>query len=252
MKLKKMLASVLGVLFLGTALGIGCMMKDEMDDAAGLGLAALALAAPQPTQFTVTIENISGSASFTTPIAPGVYAVHTNANPLFTMGSPDAGQGLEALAEDGDPTGLNTALGSVAGVRAHRAFNTPIGATAPAPAGPGESYSFTFSALPGSALSFATMFVQSNDLFYAPTGAGIPLFTAAGTPMTGDVTSMVFLWDAGTEINQTPGVGADQAPRQSAVNTGAADPDNTVRLNTDTSITYPAVNTVLRVTITSP
>ena len=36
------------------------------------------------------------------------------------------------------------------------AFNTPVGATAPAPIFPGEAYEVSFSAAPGSKLSFAT------------------------------------------------------------------------------------------------
>jgi hypothetical protein len=39
----------------------------------------------------------------------------------------------------------------------------------------------------------------------------------------GDVTSQVILWDAGTELNQEPGIGADQGPRQKGANTGKAE-----------------------------
>ena len=92
------------------------------------------------------------------------------------------------------------------------------------------------------------MFVQSNDLFYAPSGNGIALWTSGGNPLSGDITNMIQLWDAGTEIDQTPGVGGDQAPRQSGPNTGAADPNNTVREVNDTRV--PAVDRVIRVTIT--
>ena len=72
-------------------------------------------------------------------------------------------------------------------------FNTPVGAGSPAPILPGEAYEFSFSAAPGSKLSFATMFVQSNDFFYAPDGDGIELFDTNGMPITGDVTSQVML-----------------------------------------------------------
>jgi len=44
---------------------------------------------------------------------------------------------------------------------------------------PGGSYQFNFTANPGEKLSLATMFVQSNDLFYAPNGMGINLFDAS-------------------------------------------------------------------------
>ena len=40
----------------------------------------------------------------------------------------------------------------------------------------------------------------------------------------------VYLWDAGTEVDQTPGEGADQAPRQAGPNTGDVDPDDQVRI----------------------
>ena len=41
----------------------------------------------------------------------------------------------------------------------------------------------------GDYLSFATMFVQSNDLFYAPEPSGIPLFDGE-TPVDGDMTEI--------------------------------------------------------------
>jgi len=62
---------------------------------------------------------------------------------------------------------------------------------------------------------------------------------------------MVSIWDAGTEIDQEPGVGLDQLQRQSAANTGAADPDNTVRLAPDTFGNLPDVADIIRVTITA-
>ena len=88
---------------------------------------------------------------------------------------------------------------------ASSAFNTPVDAAEPGAIGPGGAYEVTFSAAPGSRLSFATMFVPSNDLFFAPDEAGIALFDGANLPIAGDVTSQVMLWDAGTEVNQEPG-----------------------------------------------
>jgi hypothetical protein len=128
------------------------------------------------------------------------------------------------------------------------AFNTPEGADGPGPLLPGGAYVFSFDAAPGSRLSFATMFVQSNDLFYAPNANGIALWTSGGNPVSGDITNMIQLWDSGTEIDQAPGVGGDQAPRQAGPNTGAADPNNTVRVVNDARL--PAVDAVIRVTIT--
>ena len=130
------------------------------------------------------------------------------------------------------------------------AFDTPVGADAPGPVTPGNAYEATFSAPPGGVLTFATMFVQSNDLFFAPDGDGIALYDG-GTPITADVTEQVLLWDAGTEIDQEPGLGADQAPRQAGPNTGDADPTNQVRLADDAFGNLPAVADLIEVSVTS-
>ena len=71
-------------------------------------------------------------------------------------------------------------------------------------------------------LSFITMFGQSNDWFYASEPGGIKLFEN-GKPISSDITSKFILWDAGTEKDEEPGIGANQAPRQKAPNTGDAE-----------------------------
>ena len=87
-------------------------------------------------RFQVTIHNASDtSMGLQTPFAPGVFVVHTGGEPLYTEGSPDRGDGLEALAEDGNPSLLAAALeteGMASGV-----FAVPDGASDPAPAFPG-------------------------------------------------------------------------------------------------------------------
>ena len=70
---------------------------------------------------------------------------------------------------------------------------------------PGESISFQFSAAKGQAVTFATMYGWSNDLFFAPENPGIMLYDDNGTPKEGDVSSQIKLWDNGTRINQVPG-----------------------------------------------
>lgn len=70
---------------------------------------------------------------------------------------------------------------------------------------PGESSSFTFSAAKGQAVTFATMYGWSNDLFFAPGNPGIMVYDAKGNPIEGDVSSQIKLWDNGTRINQKPG-----------------------------------------------
>ncbi|WP_286592064.1 spondin domain-containing protein [Sphingobacterium sp. N143] len=70
---------------------------------------------------------------------------------------------------------------------------------------PGESISIKFSAAKGQALSFASMYGWSNDLFFAPTNPGIKLYQDNGTPIEGNVSAQIKLWDNGTRINQKPG-----------------------------------------------
>ena len=123
-------------------------------------------------------------------------------------------------------------------------FNTPVGADAPGPLPSGSAYEATFSAGIGSRLHFATMFVQSNDLFYGPDEDGILLYDDQGQPVTGDVTSMVQLWDAATEADEEPGTGANQAPRQGGADVGPADPDGTVRLAGDDFGNLPTVGRI--------
>jgi len=191
---------------------------------------------------------VASRTGLTTPLAPGVYAVHTTPSVLFAGGMPDRGEGLEGLAEDADPSALSTAVAAKAGVAESGIFNTPEGASDPGPAFPGDAFVFTFTAVPGDRLSFASMFGQSNDLFYAPAEAGVALFDALGDPIAGDVTGMFFLWDAGTEVNEFPGVGPNQAPRQSGPNTG--DDENGEVRQVNDGYSYPAVDQVIRVTLT--
>lgn len=181
--------------------------------------------------FMVEIENVS-SGDTATPLAPGVWVVHKDGNPIFTNGQKDAGKGLEALAEDGDPSALATSTGG-------KVFNTPMGDDKAGPATPGKKYTFEFKASPGDKLSFATMYVQSNDGFYATAGSGFDLFSG-DEPITGDMSAKIMLWDAGTEKNQEPLKGADQAPRQSGPNTGEAE-EAAVMLMSDTKdgFSYP-------------
>ena len=69
------------------------------------------------------------------------------------------------------------------------------------------------------------MFVQSNDWFFAPDPAlGIALYDDEGAPISGDVTDQILVWDSGTEVDQEPGTGADQAPRQAGPDTARPTP----------------------------
>ena len=88
-----------------------------------------------PTTFTVTITT-NEAAALPTPLAPGTYLVHTSMDTLFVENQVDRGEGLEALAEDGDPSGLVTSLSSVATVSTAGAFTNPDGGDEAGPALP--------------------------------------------------------------------------------------------------------------------
>lgn len=79
------------------------------------------------------------------------------------------------------------------------------GTGSPALIMPGQSTTIRFSAAKGEALSFATMYGWSNDMFFAPDNPGISVYDDGGNPITGDVSAQIKLWDNGTRINQAPG-----------------------------------------------
>ena len=71
---------------------------------------------------------------------------------------------------------------------------------------PGQNVSFSFYAAKNQYITFASMYGWSNDLFFAPANPGIKLYDDMGTPITGDVSSQIKLWDNGTRVNQAPGM----------------------------------------------
>ena len=209
------------------------------------------------TKFTVRLENVTKPDAFTAStgmkwslgFSPGVAVVHTDKGPIFTAGKKDRGKGLEAQSEDGDPSILAKSLEGGKGIKSVAVFDTPAGASAPGPITPGAAYEFTISGMPGDRLSVTTMMGQSNDWFYAPAESGIELFKN-GKAISGDITSQIILWDAGTEVDQEPGIGTDQGPRQKAANTGEA--ENGVVKNAKDVKYGPAfskVSSVMRVTV---
>ncbi|HKI89622.1 MAG TPA: spondin domain-containing protein [Draconibacterium sp.] len=78
------------------------------------------------------------------------------------------------------------------------------------PANPGETITVHFHAGPNHKLSFASMYGASNDMFYAPDDDGISLFSGS-TALEGDITNMISLWDAGTEVNGSGSPGTPES-----------------------------------------
>lgn len=204
--------------------------------------------------FRVRIENISssdgetteGGAKYPFALSPGMFVVTEKGSDLFKLGK-KASAGLKAQAEDGNPGILSNQLLTRVGSTFMGIFNKPVGSDMPAPILPGGSFEFTFQAAEGMKLNLVSMFGQSNDLFYAPKQS-IALFDANGNPLTGDITGDISLWDAGTEVNQAPGIGPDQAPRQKAAGQGTR--ENAVVGPVKDGFVYPNTKDVLRVTIT--
>lgn len=190
-------------------------------------------------------ELLASSSGLFTPISPGAFAVHSgDVMPIFMEGEPAPDNGLEEIAEDGKPGVMNEYLSTAEGVSMHGIIGPdPLG-----PVPPGHSISFSFYADGGSYLNFVTMFIQSNDYFYAFDDMGLALFDDTGNPMTGEVTEYVSIWDAGTEVDQFPGAGPDQAPRQGGADTGA-DENGNVILASEDGHELPAVNEGIQVII---
>ena len=188
----------------------------------------------------------------TVPLSPGAVAVHSDQVTFYETGAA-ASTGIERIAEDGRPDAIVSMLSGADGVKSIMPFNTPEGADGPGPLTPGNSYTFSVEAVPGDRLSFATMHIQSNDLFYAVQPGGLALFDENDQPVGGDVTDQVMLYDAGTEGDQEPGVGLDQAPRQASPDTGPSGEGRIAQVSgSDDGFDYPAPSDVLRVTITPP
>lgn len=236
------------------------------------------------TLFTVTLNNISDGSSLPSPLAPGAWVIHSSGQkPLFTEGSASS-TGLEGIAEDGNNTETTESLAAASGlvspfapgaysVGADNAifasgslsttaleglaedgnvsgytnvFNTPDNASDAGPIFPSDSYSFTFTAEKDDNLSFATMLIQTNDWFIGLNN--FSLYNSNGSAISGDITDQVRLYDAGTELDEYPGAGANQAPRQSGADTGVEESKNVGSVaNPDSNV--PEISNMVKITI---
>lgn len=167
-----------------------------------------------PAEFFVRVENLSGSSVLPTTFSPGMWLEQTTGStPLFTIDAVDAGDGLVALAEDGDPAPLAAGLDGAADVVQTGTWADPLA--------PGEMIEFTFTAQNGNRLSLATGIGGANDGFVATGPVGIGLFTSQGQPEAErDITQFLRLYEVGSEANEAPGQGAQQLATQSAAGVG--------------------------------
>lgn len=226
-------------------------------------LAAACASEAEPTAtVSVTLRNdaapdaltASDGTAWSYVLAPGVLLVHgPDAPSLFAVGEA-ASPELIALAEDGENTPLfNRTAGHPDVVFAGRVGAGDAYATAPIEPGQSATASFSIVPTPGLQLSFATMFAQSNDIFLAPADGALVLVAADGERRSGDLTAELALFDAGSELNEEPGIGPAQAPRQSAAGEGTDESEPVARLTSGTDrqgFEYPAIvgNITLEIT----
>ena len=216
----------------------------EGEEEPGVGLEALA----EDGAATTLANHASANTGLPQIAAPGVFATHESQGLLFNSGT-TATVGLEAMAEDGSPFALYLdEILPAGGFRTAGVFAVPDGRSNPSLLLPGQSYSFEATAVHGEVLSLATMLAQSNDVFFAPDENGIDLFPG-DNPLTGDVTGMIDLWDAGTEVNGEPGLDKYQALRQLSPNSGP-DEGGTIGL-LDDDFTYPDVGDMIQITVSA-
>lgn len=173
-----------------------------------------------PVEFQVTIENISAASTLPTTISAGVWLEQElGTQPVFSADAADRGEGLVALAEDGDPAALAASVMDADGWVQSGTWDNAIG--------PGEMVQFTLTADPGNGpglanrLGFFAGLGAGNDVFIGTGPNGVALFTNGGLPMDEhDISDVLALWDVGSEYNQAPGQGFDQLQVQAAADTG--------------------------------
>lgn len=197
-------------------------------DSAGVGAdtADSGDTAPRDETLRFTLTNTSAAGDLATStgttdivLAPGLLVFHDPGWSLFAVGAAAENTPLEPLAEDGDPTELQAALAGDPAVREVLVLSVKDDATyAAAPMHPGEHASVLASVADGENVSFIAMFGQSNDVVVATAPGGVGVLDGEDLAALG-----LGLYDVGTEVNQEPGVGSDQAPRQVAPDTGAGE-----------------------------
>ena len=155
---------------------------------------------------TISINN-PGNSSFS--LTPLWYGFHDGGFDFFDPGT-TASASLEALAEDGIVSGLQSDFTTLATLGQQGVLAAPGGFAGAPVIEPGETASFTFDLNASNRfLSFASMIIPSNDSFIGTPNA-IEIFNADGTFVGGGNSRTLTIryeniWDAGTEVNDTFG-----------------------------------------------
>ena len=174
--------------------------------AAVVALAMTVLPAHAQQRVELTVENLQPADGFF--LTPVWAAFHNGGFDFFDAGG-SASSSLEAIAEEGDVSGLVSDFAGFGSGQGAVFTNSDGFAGAPV-IDPGETVSMIFD-LDASEryLSFATMAIPSNDGFFGnDDGMGIEVLDAGGNFVFGSPLEFTFaqLWDAGTELNN--GLGA--------------------------------------------
>ncbi|MCG8337954.1 MAG: spondin domain-containing protein [Proteobacteria bacterium] len=158
------------------------------------------------TQVSITVENLTPSGGlYFTPLWVGF---HDGSFDSFDLGG-TASSSIEAIAEEGDVSGIRADFASVAG---------GVDGVVPSPGGfpgapvfdPGESNGLVIDLNPSTNryFSFSSMVIPSNDAFIGNDNPmAYEIFDATGV-FAGPLEILVLgneIWDAGTEVNDGQG-----------------------------------------------
>jgi hypothetical protein len=156
------------------------------------------------TALSTYVKSITG---IFTPLSPILVVVYNGvANPIYKNGELDRGQGLKAIAQQGNADTLAAYLKGKPGIKAVYVLPAPTTKVLlPQIAGqPGGIVSQQLTVGTGDRLAIATMYGFSNDWFFASADNGVD------PTQKGDISTSIKLYDDGTAVNQFPGAGITQ------------------------------------------
>ncbi len=172
----------------------------------GAAMLAGAHSSALATQVSITVENLAPSGGlYFTPLWVGF---HDGTFDSFDLGA-TAGSSIEAIAEEGDVSGIRADFASVAG-GTDGVVTGPAGFPGPPVFDPGESSSLVINLNPSTNryFSFSSMVIPSNDAFIGNDNPmAYEIFDATGV-FAGPLDILVLgneIWDAGTEVNDGQG-----------------------------------------------
>ena len=214
---------------------------------------------PKEIKMVLELENISADGAFKgsndmnipLPLAPGFYAVTSDADALFAVNT-TASEAMETLAEVGNPnTLIELAKGQSTTAEAGILGDIDNPDYKESPITSGGKATLIITIKDDHKLVVASMLGVSNDTFLGTKPGGLDLSTIDTTTTT-DITDQFAWWDAGTEVNEPIGEGPNQVSNAPGTDTGTEEmglmrPAD-LKDNDDNAL-LPDVNQVVRVTL---